>query len=332
MGGFAVILKNANLNPENGGRNRSQRINTENHGVRDGEESIRESDSVNHESSHSNPSPGNTNYNSEDVDSSWGVTTSEGRTLITPEQFIIILPNVAVIPHENDLLALSQKDKLTKFLALVQCTSFVMTFVARLEQGLPTSILEFSTLAYATCAVFAYAFWWSKPGTIMTSPFVLYPKPMSMHGLQSEFQDNQGIIPILFTKLNGMPRGLRICITAIVPFAFCGIHIPPAISRTSFPTTTEWWIWQFSLAVIIVFSLFILNLECFEPQFWTKKFKASTPLTLWDRGLFWLVFLATIVCALCRFYMVVAAFRQLFYLSSDAFKVPSWSKYLPRFS
>lgn len=254
-------------------------------------------------------------------------------TVISGQQFINNFAHIKSTiswPSKEDILALSQKSKVAKFFSLEQCVSFIVMFVARLVQGLPTSILEFSTFAYATCAILAYALWWSKPGTIQASPILLdstltfLPKPKR--------EESQGVIPTLYSKLERMTSTSRTIITALVPVLFGSIHIPPAVARASFPTATEWWIWQFSLAVLMVLSLFILNLDCFNPQVWTEKFKSRDPLTIKDVVLFWFVFLTTIICALCRFYMVVAAFRQLFYLSPDAFKVPDWSNYIPRFS
>lgn len=61
----------------------------------------------------------------------------------------------------------SKADSVAKLLLCTQIVWFFLQCITRLAQGLSISLLELNTLAHATCALFVYIQWWSKPLNIL---------------------------------------------------------------------------------------------------------------------------------------------------------------------
>ncbi|KAF8648770.1 hypothetical protein AX16_006177 [Volvariella volvacea WC 439] len=71
----------------------------------------------------------------------------------------IRLPDIA----EEELLDKGKGDFLSKSIAVIQTSWFVLQCIARNAQGLVITELELGTLAFATLNVITYFLWWSKP-------------------------------------------------------------------------------------------------------------------------------------------------------------------------
>ncbi|THU96291.1 hypothetical protein K435DRAFT_893053, partial [Dendrothele bispora CBS 962.96] len=64
---------------------------------------------------------------------------------------------------ENEITAKSKTDFLTKFIAVVQTTWFILQCSARVAEGLVVTDLEIVTVAFASLNIATYVLWWNKP-------------------------------------------------------------------------------------------------------------------------------------------------------------------------
>ncbi|KAK0222277.1 hypothetical protein IW262DRAFT_1435213 [Armillaria fumosa] len=64
---------------------------------------------------------------------------------------------------EEELQDRSKGDALSKVVAVVQTTWFVIQYLARFHKSLPITQLETATLAFAVLNIFNYILWWHKP-------------------------------------------------------------------------------------------------------------------------------------------------------------------------
>ncbi|KAK0201406.1 hypothetical protein DFS33DRAFT_1489334 [Desarmillaria ectypa] len=64
---------------------------------------------------------------------------------------------------EEELQDRSKGDALSKLVAVVHTTWFMVQYLARLKESLPVTQLETATLAFAVLNIFNYVLWWHKP-------------------------------------------------------------------------------------------------------------------------------------------------------------------------
>ncbi|THU93045.1 hypothetical protein K435DRAFT_670963, partial [Dendrothele bispora CBS 962.96] len=64
---------------------------------------------------------------------------------------------------EDDITARSKTDFLTKVIAVVQTTWFILQCIARVAEGLVVTDLETVTVAFALLNIATYVLWWNKP-------------------------------------------------------------------------------------------------------------------------------------------------------------------------
>ncbi|KAF2681047.1 hypothetical protein K458DRAFT_85623 [Lentithecium fluviatile CBS 122367] len=82
--------------------------------------------------------------------------TAEGIRLMS---FLGRLPDVP----ENQIADKSKADGLAKTLVVLQAGWMIIQTIARVNQGLPVTLLEINTMGHVICAFALYALWWSKP-------------------------------------------------------------------------------------------------------------------------------------------------------------------------
>jgi len=110
---------------------------------------------------------------SEDSDSE----NPEGQVL-TPEQYTRLTSGAQGITKVtfSDIKDRSKGDSLSKGIAILQTTWFILQCVARREQGLALTELELVTLALASLNATTYVFWWHNPLGVQ-EPVRIYYKP-----------------------------------------------------------------------------------------------------------------------------------------------------------
>jgi len=70
---------------------------------------------------------------------------------------------------EDELYDRSKCDLFLKTLAVVEILWSDIQIVTRLARGLAISLMELAVLAFSSCAVLIYSFYWMKPKTIYTT-------------------------------------------------------------------------------------------------------------------------------------------------------------------
>lgn len=92
-------------------------------------------------------------------DAIWeGVLSIDALERLIPEN-LVHFPTIS----EDEINDKSKGDALSKGIALLQLTWFVVQIIARAAQGLAVTELELTTAALAGLNSFMYIFWWSKP-------------------------------------------------------------------------------------------------------------------------------------------------------------------------
>ncbi len=88
----------------------------------------------------------------------------------------------------------SKRDGLSKGLAIVQATWFLIQCAARLTVHLPITVLEVIAVGYAIFTVINYAAWWYKPLGILIPFKASVPSPLNRHIV------SQRLLPKLFPR------------------------------------------------------------------------------------------------------------------------------------
>jgi hypothetical protein len=70
-----------------------------------------------------------------------------------------LLPDIS----EEEVKDKSKESSFTKLVAFVQAAWFCLSYIARISQRLPVSLLELNTFAHALCTLIVYVLWWKKP-------------------------------------------------------------------------------------------------------------------------------------------------------------------------
>jgi len=110
----------------------------------------------------------------------------------------------------------SKGDGLSKLLAIMQSSWFILQCVARGIQGLALTELELVTLAMASLNAITFAFWWSKPLSVQEPVNVYVPAPAGVPGEKSnrrnEEDDDVSITAREFIdeSLNEVSRAYRV--------------------------------------------------------------------------------------------------------------------------
>ncbi|KAK7678138.1 hypothetical protein QCA50_018931 [Cerrena zonata] len=226
-------------------------------------------------------------------------------------------PNRVPDISEKHILARSQNDTLTKAIAVTQIFSFCTTCILRRAERLSTSVLEISTIAYAVCAIVSYIPWWKKP-LIMAEP-TLIEKNRIHPRRSSPSRRSKSPRVAWWIRPNPLNKDKPSATAYILPTIYGLLHL--LAWDHPFPTHGERILWRVSVITVsaslpvafvfaFIYSCFIKEGEPIEEAFETIALLTYTP---------------------ARLFMLVEPFRQLLYLPLDAYKVASWSNYLPQF-
>src|SRR6266540_86755 len=101
--------------------------------------------------------------NSAERDPHGSVITTERYKEVTQTQSGAMLNLKLRKISEEDIKDRSKGDFLSKLIAIVQTTWFILQCIARGQQRLALTELELVTLALASLNAITYAFWWHKP-------------------------------------------------------------------------------------------------------------------------------------------------------------------------
>lgn len=208
----------------------------------------------------------------------------------------------------------SKRDNLTKFIAALQTSWFIVQCIARWITYLPVTQLEVVTLAFAFLNIITYALWWKKPQKMNVA---FYVRVDEIH--EDAFQSSEGINPFYSTvdQLSLRASIMALCFIAI-PFGV--IHLIP-IWLSTFPTPRRKLLWMISSIWITTEPAILACLRRLEewggfPE--GKNIRLGT--TIVTRVMFG--------CA--RVILLFLAFASLRNLPAEVFYNVDWDNFIPR--
>ena len=116
------------------------------------------------------------------------ISTYPRHTLEVPkfETLIYIMeyfPHILTDITEESILDRAASSALSKTILAIQVVWFCLNCVARLQQGLPISLLEVSTAAHAFCTLMTYYVWYSKPLNVAAPTLMREKKAREVYAL-----------------------------------------------------------------------------------------------------------------------------------------------------
>lgn len=290
-----------------------------------------------------------------------GFVTAKGRILhpVTPHALRgrpDILYGIYGIPSD-EISDRSKGDEITRGMALIQTTWFIVQCIARIHQSLPLTELEVITLAFSFLNIVIRVIWWHKPLdvrypvrigppaplTLVASsppprePFapdwikaIKYTFDIMLDGTATMFsgeRDEDDIpknavrVPTLWAgRLSRRSRGLAAAFAIFLAMGFGAIHC--AAWNSSFPTTAESVLWRISsVTVMAVPFLFFLD----------AAFLIKVDVPDWYHVLTWWTVLPLGVSSyvIARGLLMALPFASLRLLPAEAYADIEWTSYIP---
>ena len=262
-----------------------------------------------------------------------------------------IIPRSSIVAHE-ELKDRSKGDSFIKGFAILQITTLVFQIIARSLQGLATTLLEITVLAFAACAIVTYILLWHKPQDVKVPIYIDIPTTLDrkqiiklaarapvatllirdfwLHGVSIRAQaDNifpwtPGIrLRLPFTKDDVLvsPVVLGIGGGGVL---FGAVHF--VAWNFTFPTPVERLLWRISCTILVTFPL----MGTFN--YWLKQHaakKGGRLDTKVNRSVMPLTIIFTLAYLLARLYLLVEVFRSLAYPEPSVFKEVDWPTAIP---
>jgi hypothetical protein len=257
--------------------------------------------------------------------------TSKSLLELREQGHIKKLPDIPV----DHLIDQSKSDVFTKLIAAIQVFSTIIQVIVRHIKGLAISQLELAVTAFATCAAFTYLLSLHQLKGVRTvrvldtdgekisfeKGYKIYSKVDNRAWLSGTVEKSHFLSGGLKAISNDVFQGGRWC----SPFLCIGGTIFGAVHCCGwyfgFPTLQEQMLWR--IASVLTTCIPVLDLIIF---FLTEKYIPDSMLT--SLILFWGFILFYIIS---RVFIMVEAFRSLFYLPASAF-VATWADNIPHLS
>lgn len=290
-----------------------------------------------------------------------GFVTAKGQILhpVTPHALrgrADILDGIEEI-SSDEISDKSKGDEITRGLALIQTTWFIVQCIARIRQSLPLTELEVITLAFSFLNIVIRVIWWHKPLDVRypvrigppVQPSLLSSSPSRREPFAPDWvkaieytynlvlnsavvmfageKDDDDIpknavqVPTLWAgRLGRRSRGLAAAFAIFLAMGFGAIHC--AAWNSSFPTTVESVLWRVSsVTVIAVPFLFFLDTALL--------LKVDVP--EWYHDLTWWIVLPLGVFSyvIARSLLMALPFVSLRSLPAEAYTDIEWTSYIP---
>ena len=231
---------------------------------------------------------------------------------------------------EDQIKDLASSDTLTKLITCGQALWLVTQVVSRLCQHQALTLLEVSTCAYVSCALFSYVAWWKKPQACKSPIFLNcsdeaiseiasgdykspYYESETWKGLVWVDQHWLGVIDV--TSDDNLDDFIYYT-TPLYPVVFGAIHV--ASWNIILPSDVELWMWRASSIYCLIAGVMVfVTVLVFDIS------------SLIDDLLILIIFFTLALYPLVRIYMIVEVFLSLRALPRSAFESVQWSSFIP---
>ncbi|OCK73845.1 hypothetical protein K432DRAFT_311917 [Lepidopterella palustris CBS 459.81] len=213
----------------------------------------------------------------------------------------------------------SKSDGLVQLISVIQVLWLVLQVVVRRWQHLSSSALEFSTLAFCSCAFFIYLIEWKKPKDVSVP---IYVDTYAVVSLES-FKAIAKAAPTVFMqhRFYSMPQSCHIvwfivAVTILSTTLFGGIHL--LAWNITFPTPVERVLWRTAALLVTIIPSICALLVLME----NHVSGTTHRLGKWSSFVFAPFYFSS------RAFLIVESFRTLYFLPSDTLAA-TWVTYAP---
>lgn len=213
--------------------------------------------------------------------------------------------------HINDR---SKRDNLTKFIAALQTSWFILQCIARWISNLPVTQLEVVTLAFAFLNIITYALWWKKPQKMNVAIYIRV-----QHVPSRALQSSEGIGPF-YSTVSQFQRREFVTALCLIAIPFGAIHLIP-IWLSSFASPREKLLWTISSIFITVEPA---ALACFRPLEPVEK-------RHWKSWVHYIIVaMSTLMFIGARIILLSLAFASLRNSPTEVYYNIDWDSFVPR--
>ena len=265
---------------------------------------------------------------------------------------IIDFPDISV----EMLSDRSKGDALVRVAAMLQITWMVIQIIARSFQGLATTLLEVTVLAFAACALVIYALLWHKPQDVAVPVYVDARAPLTRRQIIElaarspvsslmghEFWVHGVAVRAMADNIWPHSAGLHVWLPSVFDVrvnplvvgiglggaAFGSIHFAAWNFDDAFPTGVEQLLWRLSCIVLVGLPPLGISIYWVGTH-WRKVHSASAPVV--TRILKPFGYALMPIYLLARLFLMVEVFRSLPYLPPSAYQEVAWPVDIPHAS
>ncbi|THU93057.1 hypothetical protein K435DRAFT_670898, partial [Dendrothele bispora CBS 962.96] len=241
---------------------------------------------------------------------------------------------------QDEITARSKTDSLTKSIAVVQTTWFILQCIARVNEGLVITDLEIVTVAFALLNTATYILWWNKP--VRYPVKIDYCRKHSKSKITVKEDRDVDLVDVILsiplassitqpsggedsyhTGLESTPPSLYP--TAISLFFVLGvIHCAPW--NFTFPTHMEQVLWRISAVTVTAFPLVWFLLFKVILSLGGSTSESQTAINPIASITF---ILLPLVYIWVRITLIVIAFMELRALPPSAYQTVDWGRFIP---
>jgi hypothetical protein len=147
-------------------------------------------------------------------------------------------------PNNQHIHELSNSDHLSKIVATLQMIWFTTQIIARHVQGKTVSLLEVSTLAYVSMAIFTYLAWIYKPQGITNPVIIEVDETVDL----TEIQDSK-----IFNRVVAFDGRLHSLLWMVLLGIFSGVHC--IAWNYPFGSVLQKWLWRICSILCTAFGM-----------------------------------------------------------------------------
>jgi hypothetical protein len=212
---------------------------------------------------------------------------------------------------EKDIKDRDKGSWIVNTIACLQVVWFVVQLICRQMQGLPSSILEITTLGFVVFSLVSFGLWWRKPQDVEC--YVILESPAR--------PQNQHVVEDCKTGESATAQSSGQFLTRVVMIcAFGSLHF--LAWGTNFPTPVEQDLWKIACTMMVLLPLCLwclMRTGIKDEYYWVRQGRTV------------LSYAGAFAYALCRLFVIVEPFLQLRDMPAGVFQSVQlpWSKYFP---